>query len=1314
MNVPPRAAAVPSSVVTRRTRIFVFCFLLLFVPLALLLGAPGAAAAAAACTPDTGGANDQSGQKDLTRFCVDGGELPSTLSISWQWDQAGWSGSNSGDACALFDTDGDGNANYSLCTIVAGTPPVLQGRTLVQCSDTRPEQCPGAVPAAVPDAVAPSCTAGVAGTLSSPADPFPGGDEYPLDTVGACTIPLAALGGAAVLLDVCSYPLQQPDANPADCVRYRSGTGRLEVRKTLRPASDPGRFNLLIDSSIGASVVGDGGTTGEKIVDAGRHTVSETTATNTNLGDYNTWIECRSHNGSGPIVAAQANNSPLALDVPDGSDIVCTILNVRQTGIIYVTKVVDWNGIPVDPSQTFEVCIYGPSYPEGNCQTTDYDGGLLTWPDVETGYYDVVETDPGHAWSVVIDSSPVLVPCNGSVSATITNTRKRGGLEVTKSVNWNGYTPDTAKTFEICITGPSYPAPSCKNADFDGGVLRWPDLLPGSYSVTETNPGSQWHVVIADSPVTIQPYGATETVSVANTRTRGSLTVTKVVKWNGVTPDPNQTFDICITGPSYTTPNCQSAPYTGGALNWFDLLPGAYTVTERDAGPLWTTVVQGSPAAVVAGGPTATAAVVNTRKLGSLEVAKVVNWNGAPEDAGQFFAICIAGPSYPAGDCQTAGSRGAVLRWTNLIPGPYIVSETDPGSHWLVTVPAAPVIVPGDGSGAKAAVTNTHKRGKVVVWKTVDWNGSPPNPAQSFEICLTGPSHPAGNCLPIGYSGGQLWWYDLIPGDYTVTETALGSQWTTTIGGSPARVIGDGGTAPAWVHNTFNRGSLTVIKVVEWNGVTPDPAQTFPICITGPSFPQGDCRAADFDGGALVWENLIPGDYSISETALGSDWIVTIVPSQVTVTSGGAPVGASVVNRRKLGGLNITKVVNWNGVLPNDAQTFEICISGPSYPGGDCKTADYDGDTLSWQGLIPGQYRVAEKDPGPAWAVTVDSPLVTVPTNGGSGAGTITNTRQRGSLTVAKVVNWNGIAPDRAKTFLICISGPSFPGGDCKTADFDGGPLQWNELLPGSYRVSERDPGREWTVAITGSPAVVPEDGASVSATVLNTRKLGSLRVRKTVNWNGVPQDADQSFTICITGPSFTNGDCKRVGAGGGVLTWPELMPGSYVVAENNPGRVWETVIAGSPAVVPDVGGEVSAEIVNTRLQPARITVTKLLTDTNQVAPAWSFVLRLNGGVPKVVTAASPTVTWENLEPNRSYIVSEDEPAAPWVEGEFVCAIGGVGAGETQEGSDIRLVLRPGEHAVCSKYNGQVSGASLELGGEPTGGYTLYLPAVQH
>jgi carbon monoxide dehydrogenase subunit G len=525
--------------------------------------------------------------------------------------------------------------------------------------------------------------------------------------------------------------------------------------------------------------------------------------------------------------------------------------------------------------------------------------------------------------------------------------------------------------------------------------------------------------------------------------------------------------------------------------------------------------------------------------------------------------------------------------------------------------------------------------------------------------------------------------------------------------------VGDGSTTKATVTNTRKRGSIMVTKVVDWNGITPDENQAFQICITGPSHPQSDCQAVGYQGGPVMWYNLIPGDYTVSESALGSEWMVTIDDTDVTVLPDGSTATASVINVRKLGILDVVKVVDWHGVTPDEGQEFRICISGPSFPTGDCKTADYDGTTLTWDSLIPGEYTVYEENPGAEWTVTVDASNVYVSGNGMVTTAGVTNTRKRGSLTINKVADWNGIEPDTTKTFLICITGPSFPSGDCKATDFDGGALLWEELIPGSYSVSEQNPGAEWNVQVKDSPALVPIDGSSAAASVLNTRKLGSLQVTKTVNWNGVPPIKGQSFTICIAGPSFTNSDCKNIGPNGGKLTWNDLIPGVYEVTENSPGSTWTVLITGSPATVPVTGGRAEVTVANTKQPPARITVTKAVTETQ--TPEWSFVFKLDGARSQTVTEKQPTATWENLESSRTYVLSEMKPGAPWVEGEFQCRVNGVAVGDRLQNKAIRLTPGPGDHVICVKYNDELTGIdNLEPEDEPQAGFSLYLPSVKH
>ena len=110
--------------------------------------------------------------------------------------------------------------------------------------------------------------------------------------------------------------------------------GTITVVKELVPATDPGTFDLEIDGKAHVTGVGDGGTTGSISVGAApgtgtAHTVGESAATETTIGDYETAISCRSDAGTGDVVASLAAGGArsLVVRVHRNEAIVCTITN---------------------------------------------------------------------------------------------------------------------------------------------------------------------------------------------------------------------------------------------------------------------------------------------------------------------------------------------------------------------------------------------------------------------------------------------------------------------------------------------------------------------------------------------------------------------------------------------------------------------------------------------------------------------------------------------------------------------------------------------------------------------------------------------------------------------------------------------------------------------------------------------------------------------------------------------------------------------------------------------------------------------------
>ena len=113
--------------------------------LAFLLAVAFAPSARAdTCMTDMQGADDVAGQKDLNQECLDG-TCTGGFVVYWNFDDTAWNGSNTGDACALFDSDADGKANFAVCaTLSDGMPPAtappISATTCYSCTNGRPDR----------------------------------------------------------------------------------------------------------------------------------------------------------------------------------------------------------------------------------------------------------------------------------------------------------------------------------------------------------------------------------------------------------------------------------------------------------------------------------------------------------------------------------------------------------------------------------------------------------------------------------------------------------------------------------------------------------------------------------------------------------------------------------------------------------------------------------------------------------------------------------------------------------------------------------------------------------------------------------------------------------------------------------------------------------------------------------------------------------------------------------------------------------------------------------------------------------------------
>ena len=466
-------------------------------------------------------------------------------------------------------------------------------------------------------------------------------------------------------------------------------------------------------------------------------------------------------------------------------------------------------------------------------------------------------------------------------------------------------------------------------------------------------------------------------------------------------------------------------------------------------------------------------------------------------DLGQPNPIPVATPSigFAAGDT----SKSTTV--TGLAPGAYTVKEVSVPSGWSAQPDQATTIALPTCAGSVSFANTFPPAGATVQKITIPAGGEA---GWTFSLHQGDATGPVLATATTTGTGPVPFGYALTEGSYTITETSppAGVPADKYEPGQPSAscsftvdFVQDAGHTFSCTFTNVQRATARVKKVTVPSGN--EAGWTFDLRDSGNNV----IATATTTGTGYIdfGVYLTSGDYTITEQGragfdqTGSSGDCTFT---VSLPQDAARVFSCTYTNTQRGRLEVTKNVNWNGVTPVDGQSFLICVTGPSFPAptadnGGCQTATYPNNlVVSWEDLVPGDYSVVESDPGSLWVVSGDT-TATVPP-GGTGTATVVNTRQLGGLAITKQVVWNGVTPVDGQSFLICVTGPSFPAptadnGGCQTATYPAGlTLSWSNLIPGSYTLSEPGLSTQWTV--TGdTTATVPDDGGTGTATVINT-----------------------------------------------------------------------------------------------------------------------------------------------------------------------------------------------------------------------------------
>jgi hypothetical protein len=759
---------------------------------------------------DENGADDQPGQKDLSSQAV-AVPAPGDLWVSWKWDVTSLSGGNTGDGCALFDTDGDSKVNFAICVTIQGNPAVQAATSprVYTCGDGKVDRCTSTYTQITP--INSACA-----TNTNATDPFHSGQK---DTQAICHIDLADVGGAgtANLVNTCSYPSQQPTSDPSDCVLIPRDAF-LRIAKVASPDSGsfPFRLGLTTDAAPPVVFTAAGTQTSSFIAirsDA-PYKVKEDIPTNWSLSS----ASCTGASGSGSSNGTRSGDTISGIDASPDNQITCTFNDVQQTGAIEITKL--RSGTTTGLAGAHFTIDGAGDYVTGA-------NGKVCVADLSIGSHTVVETQApnGHdlpattSQNVSVTGAGTCAAGGGAATVSFSDPLHPGRINITKTKSTGG--PLAGAVFALykdnapvggTAPGAEDTAVAGKTCTTDAqGKCSITDVVPGDYWVVETSAPAGYikadpqtvNVGIGTSPGT----GDTDELSFVNAPAAGRINIHKTGLGGAalagaeftlyIDADPLTTAfdpvaDTPVTGKKCTTD-------ASGDCSITDVAPGDYWLKETVTPPGYSTV-DPEPVTVPIGSGEGTGATVPVNIAdpvvnGTINIHKK-GINGSDLEGATFTLYVNNAPlALPRGAEDTATAKTCTTdalgdcSITNVVPGNYIVVETTTPAGYD-TAPDQAVVV---GIGPSAGVGDTDNleftdpvvNGKVSITKTDDAD----NALAGAEFTLYADNAPTGGsrggedtittktCTTA--ANGKCDITDVPPGDYWVVETKTPDHYDT-------------------------------------------------------------------------------------------------------------------------------------------------------------------------------------------------------------------------------------------------------------------------------------------------------------------------------------------------------------------------------------------------------------------------------------------------------------------------------------------------------------------------------------------------------
>jgi hypothetical protein len=775
---------------------------------------------------DQNGANDVPAQVDMTQMGrIDSGP---TYDIFMSWASTNsWTGSGStGDACALFNTDGDsaGNIGLAVCGEITnqnGNPSVVVQTAgspfIFNCSSKRNDRCSTPSPWLLGD-IAAAVQSGTLATLKrtgtpdeinliTPSDPFvPGKNNSTLRIV----IQKGALPANAKLVNLCSYPSagNGGNNNPFDCIVPPGGNGFLQVNKNAPTAdnSTAFTFNFTGGSTSTYKVSGSTNppwTTGGIPVPIGTYSISETAIPSG-------WSFGSASCTNGGTDSGTPAVSGIAVTV--GAAITCTFNNNSIPHLTLQDTVSNMYGGTATPSQwTLNAACTSST----TCGTVTQSGAGSFSGTVNPGTYTLSETGgpsgyTSGAWSCdagTLTGSSLTVTYGQNVTCTIVNSDQPGTLIVNKVVNNTNGGTSTAGKFSFQL-GNGSPIAFQQNAANPLAGSNTLTLSAGTYSITEPAV-TGYTASYSNCTSVVLVIGGTQTCTITNTAQSGTLTVNKIVDNTAGGTMTAGSFSFQVNnGTAVAFQQSSTNPLAGS--NTINLAAGTYTITEP-AVTGYKATYSGCSNITLSNGGSATCTITNTAQNGTLTVNKIVdNTAGGTMTAGSFSFQVNNGTAVAfqqSGTNPLAGSNTI-----SLAAGTYTITEPAV-TGYKATYSGCSNITLSNGGSATCTITNTAQNGTLTVNKIVDNTAGGTMTAGSFSFQVnngTAVAFQQSGTNPLAGSNTV----SLAAGTYNITEPAV-TGYKATYSGCSNINLSNAGSATCTITNTAQKASPSVTAAVQ-------------------------------------------------------------------------------------------------------------------------------------------------------------------------------------------------------------------------------------------------------------------------------------------------------------------------------------------------------------------------------------------------------------------------------------------------------------------------------------------------------------------